>query len=1169
MGKVYLRATDGDVNMAVDCKSKASMRNQPENSRTIYLLILAICLLVSEIFPFPQLPINKAFSLFSYTRKDTFSYNYGYNLTAIVKSQQQINNKLIVGATVQVPGLPDWLTTNDSLEITFINSIPANIVNSSPTYKTSIWLQKFRLSKSYRGIDSLYFTFPVPDQISPYRKYDYFTIAINDSIHLQYQGVEDSVFMGSFLNHKRRNEPDKWLIAKGAIMVAVSNSAPFKIQNIQFAAKYKDLIAQYLKCDLYSKLGTDCDYFGIDFTGKTTVISVSNVKINTDTLIADSTYNITWVTKEKETVESCSIFVSFNDNMTWFLQPVNNIESVMKNETYSWTVPRQIKSCKFKVVVTGNGQVTSGTSISYPVKTLSEPPASDTDVVNNYILTAVIKSDTVYLSWKDPTSAYSAGDSIGILKCGYQFMERNDPGVELIRMFPVTTSSFVLPNPESLCYLGLLVRNKEGKWSKTTTKSIVSVGKKIFDTVTVTLSDTHSLFNNTLRVWNTSNNTFTDTVEQWNGLLDGFISISSGFSFKNGDKISQPLWFQVPYLKSSLNPADIRLYSFDINKGGWLVSRDSIIVDTSKGLVSARNLSPGLPFMFLIDTLKPLISYLDSSKVPVKSGQKIHYNITVTDNVKNCSWKFIAGTGDERPLDLSFYIDTSSKSQILGVTVPQVIVDGCTGFRALFTVSDIVHENTVDLGRPVIRESWNCDNITTDSMQWTPVLVSANLDNPKLKSVMTLSSRKENWSYSTEEIRIIKWLPGHQKAFGGGWVEYSESENSFFQIKPGELLWIKTKKRLNLDFGRAVVPKLNAVDTIILSPNQWTDFSNPFPFDIYLDDIFKASSNPKIDSSIRIYSWDKDSLNRSYSTNLLYISGLSGHGEPNASIKKLQSYTAFNNANVPVSLLIPALSTEASAFVNSQRSLSKKGNYSHWSLSIKSWGSDNINNASVYLGKNSALSKEITSPLSPSFSSQNISVFDRDRKKTWGVVVSPNSSESGNYFEVLFENNASYTATVRAVIGEMFNIEKSHYVQWYDTENDIWINANDTMEVLLTSKQRLVKIIAIGNEQYFRDLGSIVRKNVLALRAVYPNPFSRTFLIRYSLPYETRKVKFMLYDLLGKVVWQREISDIHPGPSMTRMDKMLATGLYVLQMRVILDDPGSPKVLNRRVMCVR
>ena len=85
-------------------------------------------------------------------------------------------------------------------------------------------------------------------------------------------------------------------------------------------------------------------------------------------------------------------------------------------------------------------------------------------------------------------------------------------------MFPVTTSSFVLPNPDGLCYLGLLVKSK-GKWSKSNPRSIVSVGKIISETVVITPSDNHSLFNNSLRVWNTSNITFTDTVEQWNGPL--------------------------------------------------------------------------------------------------------------------------------------------------------------------------------------------------------------------------------------------------------------------------------------------------------------------------------------------------------------------------------------------------------------------------------------------------------------------------------------------------------------------------------------------------------------------------------------------------------------------------------------------------------------------------
>lgn len=1154
------------------------MRNQSGDNRSlsgslqaIHLLIPFIILGFTDIFSFPQFSPQEHFSLFSWTHKDTSAYSYGYNLSAVIKSQKQTINNLVVQADVQVPGLPDWLTSDDSMEITFLGSKPANIINCSPGYEKCSWLEKIRLSQPYNGIDSMHFVFPVADQISSYHRYDHIIIRVNDSIQLQYQGVDDTVFMGSFLNANKKNDPDNWLVAKGAIIVRVSNNAPFKIHQIQMDARYSSLIAQYIGFDLYSKLGTGCDHFGIDFTGKTTAIRVSNVRINADTLIADSSYTISWTTEEKEAVEACSIFASFNDRSEWYVQPVNNVDYIKKNETYSWTVPRQVRSCRFKVVVSGNGQVASATSPLYPVKALSESPIDDSEVVNNYILTAVTKSDTVYLNWNESTTATSVGDSIGIFKCAYQFIDRNDQGVELIRMFPVAASSFVMPDPEGLTYVGLLVRNNKGKWSKTTPKSIVSVGRVVFDTVTITPSDTHNLFNNSLRVWNTSNIVISDTVEQWKGSLNGFISISSGFTFKNRDKISKPLWFQVPYIKTSftVNPVNIRLYSFDINKGGWTVSQDSVIVDTTKSVVSARNSSPWLPFMFLIDTLKPVISFLDSSKVPVKSGQRIHYNITVTDNVKNCIWKFMAGTGDERPVDLSFYVDTSSKSQTFGVTVPQVVVDGCTGFRSHFTISDLVHESIVDLGRSVIREGWNCDNITTDTLQWTPVSVSALPESSSVRSLMNSHYKISNWQYKTNEMRIIKWIPGHPKAFEGGWVEYNEAENDLFQIKPGQLLWIKTKERFNLDFGRAVVPKLNAIDTITLPPKQWTDFSNPFPFDIYMGDIFYATSNPAIDSLLKIYSWDKDSLNKSYGANLVYFKALDDYSNPSVAIKGWKSYTVFNGSTVPVSLHIPAVSTGASTLVKTQKPLAKKEDVRQWSLGIKSWGSDNINNASVYLGTNSGLSKEITSPLSPSFSSQGISIYDKSRKKTWGIVVSPKGSESGSYFEVLFENNASNATTVRAVIGEMFDIEQSFSVQWYDSEKDIWINAQDTMEVNLKPKQRLVKVIAVGNEQYFRDLGSIVRRNTLALRAVYPNPFNRTFSIQYSLPYQTRKVTFLLYDLLGKVAWQKDILDIHPGPSTMKVDRMLATGLYVLQMKVHLEDQGIPKILNRRVMCVR
>lgn len=105
-------------------KRSESFLKSFESSLNIQFLILVLCLSSSELFSLPNFSLKESFSLFSWTRQDTSSYNYGYNVTATVKSQQQIGNRWIAGAIVQIPGLPNWLTANDSLEITFINSSP-------------------------------------------------------------------------------------------------------------------------------------------------------------------------------------------------------------------------------------------------------------------------------------------------------------------------------------------------------------------------------------------------------------------------------------------------------------------------------------------------------------------------------------------------------------------------------------------------------------------------------------------------------------------------------------------------------------------------------------------------------------------------------------------------------------------------------------------------------------------------------------------------------------------------------------------------------------------------------------------------------------------------------------------------------------------------------------
>lgn len=1162
-----------------------SRKNLPLFKRSksgIFLFTFVVFVYIPTLHAFPKFASNDAFSFFSWIRNKTDTYNFGYNLVTTIDSSQTRNDSLIVAAKVQVNNMPEWLkyvkNSYGSLNITFSGSKPSNVVSCSPAYNSCPWLLELKLNLDNEK-NTIRFPFPVPDQNAPYHKYDYFTIAVNDSVHLQFQGVLDSIFMGSFINYKRFNEPEKRLMAKAAIMVSTSKSAPFKIHSIELNANYKDLITSYLGTDL-SRLSTSCDFYGMDFMESVDLIRVSNLNVSgSDTLIADSTYKISWTTENKKAVQVCSLYVSFDNDTQWV--PMVKITDTITE--YSWLVPNKSnKSCKFMVRATGaNEEKASCVSKVYAIKN-SESNNID-EVINSFQLMSLSDTSQIRLIWESVIPVSAAVESIGIFMCNYRYPVRyNDSEATLVRMFPAADSTFLLVNLKAgqTWYFALMVKDTFGNWSNPTDQSVtrahLSVRNGTSNVAKITPDDTLHLFNDSLQIWNTSGLTFTDTVDSWNGPANGFIVASRGYVFLNGDKMYRPIWIKVPYLKTfkSQKPAQILLYSYDIFNSGWLVSTDSVKVDTIAGSVSAVNSKPGYPFMFLIDTQPPVITHLTGNKNPVKTSQRITDTVSVKDNVKNFAWNFFGGPGKDASWDLSMYVSTVNNinsSQLFRVTTPPGIADSCSGLRSVFTVSDGAFTRSISLSRAVLRESENSDNFTVKALQWTPVMVSARPEHAGLKSVIGSSSGIQNWTYDSKEMRIIKWIPDHPKAFGGGWVEYNNVVDTFFNSKSGSFYWIKTQKPLSINFGSAVIPQIGDTSTITFAPGQWADFSNPFPFDIYIGDMLQSTSyktKTKSADSLEFYSWNQS--NGSYKTTPVYLAAMPGLTKLSDTIKSTKPYTVFNPGKNTVTLFIPPVCVPASFISQKEKSLAKRENIpGQWSICVNSWGPDNVALPSLYLGQNSSLSKEITYSKSPSFSQQRITVYDCRKKETFGSIVSPQKSESGNYFELLFENDANLSVTIRSSVGKMFSIDQSLLMQFYDPDKDIWIDAYDTIEQKLNSKQKTVRVFAIGNEQYFRDLGPIVRRSVLALRAVYPNPFTRALTVQYSLPYGAQKVSFFVYNLLGQVMWKKEIADIRPGPSFLKMDKQLATGIYVIQMRVKIEGNGSPKVLNREVMCIR
>ncbi|MDO5575883.1 MAG: T9SS type A sorting domain-containing protein, partial [Fibrobacter sp.] len=175
---------------------------------------------------------------------------------------------------------------------------------------------------------------------------------------------------------------------------------------------------------------------------------------------------------------------------------------------------------------------------------------------------------------------------------------------------------------------------------------------------------------------------------------------------------------------------------------------------------------------------------------------------------------------------------------------------------------------------------------------------------------------------------------------------------------------------------------------------------------------------------------------------------------------------------------------------------------------------------------------------------------------------------NGNFYELLFENKSSSKATICASVDHLTGVGKEQKVQWFDMENDVWIDAKETIEVELNPNQSQVQVVAIGGDQFFREFVRKFQRSVLSLKSIYPNPFGRVFTIKYSLPYQVQNLSFVMFNIRGQQVWKKDVINYRPGVSQLRIDQKVAAGAYILQMRAKIEG-ASPKVFNRMIMCTK
>ena len=722
-------------------------------------------------------------------------------------------------------------------------------------------------------------------------------------------------------------------------------------------------------------------------------------------------------------------------------------------------------------------------------------------------------------------------------------------------------------------YVSLWLRAPTLGWTPPTAQSMDSVAVPTFKWQSVLLFskdyDTVFAFNTQLRFANQPNDPsrVVDTVLAQAVTPAGFIPVSIAFSFKtNYVGVPFNVGLKIDSIPKGYTRSDIRIFQLD-SSGMWIIDTGAVSIDTVGGYVSVLTNQIRFPFMAGIDTTRPTVHPLTNLTAPVPASVAIVDSFSLSDNIANLRWRFMSSKGGE-----SYQVgDTtsgmlSSTAATVSVTIPGALVSPDNGVRGLFIVTDGTFTDTIDVSRRVVDSSLGL--VWTEDKKWVPMSVTADLDSPQATTVLrSLVPSGTAWKYDITTFRIFRWSPTTTNAVvGGTWIEYSDSGKQFFDFDRGNLIWIKTKTKTPIQFGSGVTPSLTQPFFINLPPKQFTDFALPFNFNITVADMYAATrdslkakgTDTLAADSLILFAWGQDKTTGRYTSNIMYQITIDNaqlnNGAQPLVPGELSGYTMYNPDGSAVKLVIPSLPQAMSL----SKKLAKKAAAQGWSVSVVSGLSDGSSLPTVYCGYTKANAPGVTYyPAGPSFADASLGVFDNDTKQVFGLAVAHSVSEGGCSFLLAFCNDAQDKQTIRYHLGDVTLLPKDMKAAVYDDATGRFqdLSKGDT-SVALGGNSKSFRWLFVGTQAYIAKAAASVRPAVLKLLGTYPNPFRSMVHIRYGLPYDgIDRLKFAIYDMRGKTVWQTEIRNVTAYGANELLwngratdGRPVAAGVYVLQM---------------------
>jgi hypothetical protein len=720
-------------------------------------------------------------------------------------------------------------------------------------------------------------------------------------------------------------------------------------------------------------------------------------------------------------------------------------------------------------------------------------------------------------------------------------------------------------------YVSLWLRRSGGKWTSPSPQAMDSVRVPPFTWQNIVYfskeNDSVFAFNNNIRLLNSpgdlslTHNTvvyYTPAPAVMNGLLPAGI----GFTFKNTvGGFPFYVGLKVDTVPAGYTFSDVRIYHLTA-AGLWVLDDNPFFADSVTRYVSVLTNQLDLPFVAMVDTRKPVVTGgPDSLRKPVVPGVSINDTLVIHDNIANVTWRYKTAKGGASfdGGDTTQGGTLSDTADTIIVTIPGGFLNTDNGARAFFIVSDGVHTDTLVLSRSVISD--NCGIVRTVDMKWTPLPVSMVLDSAGARQVLKTVGGGTAWKYDpVNKFRLFKWYPNAANAAGRDkWVEYSDTLHQAFTFSRGSLFWIKTRVKADVNYGRGFTPSLADPDTMRLEPATWCDFALPFKFDIRLGDILNATraagTNP---DTLQFYQWKRDAAGH-YWSEPIYIKDIDSLNRDDTvlSFADVAGFSVYNPSPDTMKLVVPPVPQTLSVFALAKKAA---GTGAGWALAVKAGLADGTRLSPVYCGfsKAAAPGAGITYYPQPlSFVKAYAGVFDIAAKQVQGHAVAHDAVDGGYAYLIAFVNESQQREVLNYRVENQNTLPKGMRAGVYNALTGQFENlAAKSLSVSVGPGTNEYRWLLAGTDAYLAKAAVIAKAGRLLLAGTYPNPFRSMVRIRYSLPYEgVDRVKFAIYDMLGRTVWRHEVSDCSGYGAQdlvwnARADngQIVATGVYIIRM---------------------